>query len=226
MSIMHLQWLSDLRVLDLSQYLPGPFATRLLADMGADVVKVEPPGGEPGRYFDLEGKPGVSPFWRVLNSGKTVVTLDLKSDERTAGALGADRRAPTCCWSPIGRACSTGSASATRRCGSSTPAWSTARCRATARPGPLGYASGHDINYQAITGGLNQCGTPERPVIPFPPMADYAGALQAVLTVLGALLGRDAQRRRLLRRRRAWRSRCCCGTPSRSTRRCGAARGC
>lgn len=78
---MHLQWLSDLRVLDLSQYLPGPFATRLLADMGADVVKVEPPGGEPGRHFDLEGRPGISPFWRVLNAGKTVTTLDLKSDE-------------------------------------------------------------------------------------------------------------------------------------------------
>src|SRR5512132_2951296 len=79
--IMHLRWLSDLRVLDMSQYLPGPFAARLLADMGADVVKVEPPGGEPGRHFDLEGKPGVSPFWRVLNSGKTVITLDLKFDE-------------------------------------------------------------------------------------------------------------------------------------------------
>ena len=84
------KWLSDLRVLDLSQYLPGPFATRLLADMGADVVKVEPPGGEPGRHFDLEGKPGVSPFWRVLNSGKTVVILDLVGP-RTAGAIGADR---------------------------------------------------------------------------------------------------------------------------------------
>src|SRR5512132_2698588 len=76
------QWLSKLRVLDMSQYLPGPFAARLLADMGADVVKVEPPGGEPGRHFDLEGKPGVSPFWRVLNSGKTVITLDLKSAPR------------------------------------------------------------------------------------------------------------------------------------------------
>ena len=78
---MRLQWLDNLRILDLSQYLPGPFATRMFADMGADVVKVEPPGGEPGRHFDLDGKPGVSPFWRVLNSGKTVVTLDLKSDE-------------------------------------------------------------------------------------------------------------------------------------------------
>lgn len=56
--------------------------------------------------------------------------------------------------------------------------------------GPARYASGHDVNYQAITGGLNQCGTPERPVIPFPPIADYAGAMQAVLTILGALLGR------------------------------------
>lgn len=47
--------LKDIRVIDLSQYLPGPFGTRMLADMGADVVKVEPPGGEPGRHFDAEG---------------------------------------------------------------------------------------------------------------------------------------------------------------------------
>ena len=90
---MHLQWLSDLRILDLSQYLPGPFATRLLADMGADVVKVEPPGGEPGRHFDLDGKPGVSPFWRVLNSGKTVITLDLKSEEGKQALLALLTRA-------------------------------------------------------------------------------------------------------------------------------------
>ena len=43
------EFLKGLRVLDLSQFLPGPFATQLLADMGADVLKVEPPRGDPLR---------------------------------------------------------------------------------------------------------------------------------------------------------------------------------
>ena len=81
---MRLQWLSDLRVLDMSQYLPGPFATRLLADMGADVVKVEPPGESPAATSTWRAG-CVSPFWRVLNSGKSVITLDLKSDEGRQG---------------------------------------------------------------------------------------------------------------------------------------------
>ena len=183
------QWLSDLRVLDLSQYLPGPFATRLLSDMGADVVKVEPPGGEPGRHFDLEGRPGVSPFWQVLNSGKRVITLDLKSDpgRRSLSALIARADVLLESYRP----------GVLDRLGFGNEVLrqlnlGLVHCALSGygQTGPARHASGHDINYQAITGGLNQSGTPERPVIPFPPMADYAGALQAVLTVLGALLGR------------------------------------
>jgi alpha-methylacyl-CoA racemase len=186
---MHLQWLSDLRVLDLSQYLPGPFATRLLADMGADVVKVEPPGGEPGRHFDLEGNPGVSPFWQVLNSGKTVITLDLKSDEGRHALSALIARADVLLESyrpgvldrlRFGN-------EALRQLN---PGLVHCALSGYGQTGPARHASGHDLNYQAITGGLNQCGTPDRPIIPFPPIADYAGALQAVLTILGALLGR------------------------------------
>lgn len=186
---MHLQWLSNLRVLDLSQYLPGPFATRLLADMGADVVKVEPPGGEPGRHFDLDCNPGVSPFWRVLNSGKTVITLDLKSEagrEILSALIGrADVLLESYRPGVLDRL-GFGN-EALRRLN---PGLVHCALSGYGQTGPARYASGHDINYQAITGGLNQSGTPERPVIPFPPMADYAGALQAVLSVLGALLGR------------------------------------
>jgi crotonobetainyl-CoA:carnitine CoA-transferase CaiB-like acyl-CoA transferase len=183
------RWLSDLRVLDLSQYLPGPFATRLLADIGADVVKVEPPGGEPGRHFDLEGKPGVSPFWRVLNAGKTVVILDLKSAPGREALSALIRRADVLLESyRPGVLDRLGFGNEALR--QLNPGLVHCALSGYGQTGPARYASGHDVNYQAITGGLDQCGTPERPVIPFPPMADYAGALQATLTVLGALIGR------------------------------------
>ena len=78
-------FLAGVRVLDVSQFLPGPFATQMLADMGADVIKVEPPSGDPQRRINpLTGKPGPEdkrgPFYDAVNAGKTVVKIDLKSD--------------------------------------------------------------------------------------------------------------------------------------------------
>ena len=71
-------FLAGLRVLDMSQYLPGPFAARMLGDFGADVVKVEPPGGEPGRRLDNNGNESVSPYYHIVNAGKRVIEIDLK----------------------------------------------------------------------------------------------------------------------------------------------------
>ena len=73
--------LSHVRVLDLTRFLAGPFCTTMLADMGADVVKVEAPrGGDEGRY----GYPpvdGVPVFFMALNRNKRGITLDLRKDE-------------------------------------------------------------------------------------------------------------------------------------------------
>lgn len=184
------EFLRDVRVIDLSQYLPGPFATRMLADMGSDVVKVEPPGGEPGRHFDADGHPGDSPFWRLNNAGKTVVTIDLKSGE--------GRRALTTLLKKADILLESYRPGVLDRLGFGSDALREINPRLVhcalsgyGQTGPCRLASGHDINYEAMTGGLNQCGTPERPVIPFPPMADYAGSLQSVLTILGALHARN-----------------------------------
>ncbi|MBI2978520.1 MAG: CoA transferase, partial [Rhodospirillales bacterium] len=78
-------FLAGVRVLDLSQFLPGPFATQLLADMGASVLKIEPPGGAPLRRMDMmSGRPQPeatrTPYYDAINAGKTVLVLDLKSD--------------------------------------------------------------------------------------------------------------------------------------------------
>ena len=69
--------LSGVRVLDLGQYIAGPCAASLLAEMGADVIKVEsPPDGDPFRGWAEKGK--VSPLFLPFNHGKRSIVLDLK----------------------------------------------------------------------------------------------------------------------------------------------------
>ena len=76
---MPIPFLTGLKVLDLSQYIPGPYGTLILADLGAEVIKVEPPGGEPMRGVGPKDESGVSVWYRMVNGGKTVVEIDLKS---------------------------------------------------------------------------------------------------------------------------------------------------
>src|SRR5262245_3088395 len=71
--------LSGIRVLDLTIWRPGPYATQLLAEMGADVLKVEPPGGDPMRIY--------RELFAGLHGGKRSVVLDLKTDADRARAL-------------------------------------------------------------------------------------------------------------------------------------------
>jgi CoA:oxalate CoA-transferase len=79
--------LHGLRVLDLSRVLSGPFAGRMLADLGADVVKVEPPEGDVTRVWG-EVRHGLSGFYTQQNAGKRNVSIDLKAQ----GGAGLVRR--------------------------------------------------------------------------------------------------------------------------------------
>ena len=182
--------LAGVRVIDLSQYIPGPFATRQLADLGADVIKIEPPGGDPMRRFMAAEKDGPPPIYRHVNRGKRVCRLDLKQDrgrrvltQLLRGAdillesyrpgvlarLGFDRdslneinpRLIHCALSGFGQT------------------------------GPYAQRAGHDINYCALAGQSIVSGTGERPVIAYPPIADHASALQAAVAMLAALHGRE-----------------------------------
>ena len=76
--------LDGLRVLDQTQVMAGPFCAMLLADMGADVIKIEPPGGETTRAMDLEASPGVSAPFLAVNRNKRGLVLDLKRAEGVA----------------------------------------------------------------------------------------------------------------------------------------------
>ena len=81
--------LDDLRVIEMGQLLAGPFCGQLLADFGADVIKIEPPGvGDPMREWGREKSGGQSLWWPVVGRGKRSVTLDL----RQAGGQDVARR--------------------------------------------------------------------------------------------------------------------------------------
>lgn len=181
--------LKGLRVLDLSQYLPGPFATQMLSDLGAEVVKIEPPAGDPMRGFILEDSDGISPLYKQVNSGKTLLRLDLKAEEgrrvfthlvQKADVLLESFRPGVMERLGFGR----------ERLATLNPGLIHCALSGFGQTGPYRLRGGHDLTYVALTGGLSATGSETTPAITFPPLADHAGAQQAVITILGALLRR------------------------------------
>ncbi|MGH8734927.1 MAG: CoA transferase, partial [Burkholderiales bacterium] len=79
--------LQGVRVLDLTLFLPGPYLTLQLADHGAEVIKIEPPGeGDPTRHLGLKDGPSTV-YFRNLNRGKKSVVLDLKNPQECEALL-------------------------------------------------------------------------------------------------------------------------------------------
>ncbi|HEX9461722.1 MAG TPA: CoA transferase [Alphaproteobacteria bacterium] len=196
---MALSFLSGIRVLDLSQYIPGPYAGLMLADMGADVVKVEPPGGDPARQLGPRDSDGISPFWKLMNGGKTVIELDLKSPEGAAAFAdllrGADVLLESYRPGVLDRLGFTRA-----RLAKVCPRLVHAALSGYGQTGPWRLRTGHDLNYMALAGGLAVSGAQSlregaqddvlRPAMAAPPTADFASGLQAALAVCGALIGR------------------------------------
>ncbi|MFC0530271.1 CaiB/BaiF CoA transferase family protein [Phytohabitans kaempferiae] len=188
--------LAGVRVLDLSRQAPGPYCSMLMADFGADVILVEPPGGstrgaETNVYWELERDPSVSRL-AGLRRNKRSIMLDLKSGEDRAVMhrliAGAD---------VLLEGFRPGVAA---RLGVDWPACHALNPRlvycsltGAGQDGPGAQAAGHDINYLAQTGVLELIADREgRPVIPINLVADFAGGgLMAAYAVMVALLHRE-----------------------------------
>ncbi len=187
---MPIPFLTGIRVLDLSQYIPGPYASLILADLGADVVRVEPPGGEPMRRVGPRDSDGISPWYKAVNRGKTVVEIDLKDSAGKAAFRALVERSDALLESyrpgvldRLGFGHEALHVLNPRIVSCSLSGWGL--------NGPYYLRGGHDINYMGLMGGLERSGIPERPVVAYPPTADFSSGMQAALTMMGALIGRD-----------------------------------
>lgn len=186
--------LQGIRVLDLSQYIPGPFATQILADLGAEVLKVEPPSGDPMRSFMLLDDDGLSPLYKQINAGKQLVELDLKNPDHRAlfEELVAKSDVLLESYRPgvmerlgFGR----------ERLQQLNPRLIHCALSGFGQTGPARLRAGHDLTYLAMSGSLGVSGTSETPAMAFAPVADHAGAMLATTAILAALLRRGTSNR-------------------------------
>jgi alpha-methylacyl-CoA racemase len=171
--------LAGVRVVELVGIGPAPFAAMLLADLGADVVRVDRPSGS-GLMID--------PEYDVTNRGKRSVVVDLKAEGGAERVLDLVARADVLIegYRP-GVAERLGVGPAT--CHARNPALVYGRMTGWGQEGPLAQRAGHDIAYIALTGTLGMIGAPgEPPAIPANLLGDYAGgSLYLVVGVLAAL---------------------------------------
>ncbi|MGW0705436.1 CaiB/BaiF CoA transferase family protein [Streptomyces sp. NPDC002643] len=171
--------LAGVRVVELAGIGPGPFAAMLLGDLGADVVRVDRPGG---------AGLAVNPLYDVTNRNKRSVIVDLKSPEGPDLVLDLVERADVLIegYRP-GVAERLGVGPET--CHARNPGLVYGRMTGWGQQGPLAPRAGHDIAYIALTGTLGMIGTPGTPPpAPANLLGDYAGgSLYLVVGVLAAL---------------------------------------
>ncbi|NKS71767.1 hypothetical protein GS531_00845 [Rhodococcus hoagii] len=89
--------LGGIRVLDFTTTFSGPYCTQILAEMGADVIKVEAPGGDITRSLGTTRTPGMASVFVASNRNKSSIELDLKSDEARATIRALIRRPTAWC---------------------------------------------------------------------------------------------------------------------------------
>ncbi|MFF8958450.1 CaiB/BaiF CoA transferase family protein [Streptomyces sp. NPDC014894] len=171
--------LAGVRVVELAGIGPGPFAAMMLGDLGADVVRVDRPGGA-GLAMD--------PAQDLTNRNKRSVLIDLKADDGPAHVLDLVERADILIegYRPgVAERLGVGP----EECLARNPRLVYGRMTGWGQEGPLAERAGHDIAYIAVTGTLGMIGRPdEPPAVPANLVGDYAGgSLYLVVGVLAAL---------------------------------------
>lgn len=185
------QPLDGVRVLDFSTLLPGPLAGLMLAEAGAEVIKVERPGGEDMRHF-LPRWGDVSVLYGLLNRGKKCVTADLKDEGQLekikdmicdADVVLEQFRPGVMDRLGLGYAA----------CKAINPKIIYCAITGYGQKGPKANAAGHDLNYIGDTGLLSLSYGPEQdPTLPPALIADIAGgSFPAVMNILLGLLQRE-----------------------------------
>ena len=186
--------LEGIKVVDLTRMAPGPFCTMVLGDMGAEVIKVEQPGG--GRMAVARGLPDAAEAQRraafsAVNRNKRSIVLNLKNRESQDILLKLAEDADVflegfrpgvvsrlgCDYETLHKL---------------NPKLVYCSLSGYGQDGPYQNLVGHDINYISVGGALGGIGTPDgRPAIPNNIIADYAGGgLHAAVGVMGALLAK------------------------------------
>jgi crotonobetainyl-CoA:carnitine CoA-transferase CaiB-like acyl-CoA transferase len=182
--------LEGVRILDLTRLLPGNYCTLLLADLGADVVKVE----EPGRGDYIRWTPpmvdGEGAVHRALNRGKRSVTVNLKSPDGAAVlrrlAGGADALVESFRPGVMDRL-----GVGYQALSSEHPGLVYCALTGYGQDGPYRDRAGHDINYTGYAGVLHNMGPPDGPPeLPSVQVGDFAGGMAAALGMVACL--RDA----------------------------------
>jgi len=186
-----MQPLSGILVVDFTTLLPGPLATLMLAEAGAEVIKIEQPGGENARRFPpmVDGE---SAAFLMLNRGKTSMALDLKDKADRARLVPLIKRADIVVeqFRP-GVMMRLGLGYEDMRAINSRLVYCS--ISGYGQRGPRVHEAGHDLNYIGNTGLLDlQPGPAGHPVVPPMLAADIAGgSFPAVINILLALRARD-----------------------------------
>lgn len=182
--------LEGLKVLDLSQYLPGPHFTMMMGDHGARVIRIEAPVGEPTRTIGAR-QGNASVWFRNTHRGKQSVVLDLKQPEGVAAFMKLAETADV-----VVEAFRPGTVD---RLGIGYEAVCAVNPRivyvsiaAFGQTGPMAKRPAHDLSIQAESGVVSlNCAPDGQPALPGIPAADMASSLMAMNGVLMALLRRE-----------------------------------